>query len=423
MFLNEPSHTAARIPDHCQRIVTVRQDFSPPQYRILCCDRRFIVVAAGRRFGKTMVAMAMLVFHAAGAHRQRCYYVAPTHRQATEIGWGALKEMVPSAFVQCIRESELRIELTNGSLVQLHGPESLRGTGLDFIVLDEFAYMPAHVWPEIVRPMLADREGRAILCSTPRGRNHFFDIYEEAKSRKDSAAFHYTTAQGGNVSEAELDLIRSSMDPVTFAQEMEASFEHQRGQVYHAFSPEQNVKDVRMIPGVTLLVGMDFNVSEMAAVVAQKVNGQVHVCDEIVLKNSNSTAMMEALVSRYPQCGVVHPDPSGVARKTSAPVGQTDFSIIEQFGWSVYSFSAPYRIVDRVNRVNSMFRAANGTPRLYINPKCTHLIRALANLTNKEGTNVPDKSSGHIHICDALGYLIMGLFPLSPKITSSLVQI
>src|SRR5207253_1164514 len=95
-----------------------------------------------------------------------------------EIAWRTLKEIVSPAMRRCTRESDLEIEILNGSLIKLHGPQSLRGSGLDFVVLDEFAYMPADLWPEVVRPMLADREGRALISSTPLGFNHFYDCTE-----------------------------------------------------------------------------------------------------------------------------------------------------------------------------------------------------------------------------------------------------
>lgn len=190
------------------------------------------------------------------------------------------------------RESDLEIELVNGSLIKLHGPQFLRGAGLDFAVLDEFAYMPADLWPEVVRPMLADREGRALLSSTPQGLNHFYDLYQEARPRSDWAAFHYPTAHGGYVSANELALLRASMDPRLYAQEIEASFELQQGRVYHAFSRDSNVTNVPMILGLPLLVGMDFNVNPMTAIVAQKVGEQCHVSAEIVLPNSNTFEMM-----------------------------------------------------------------------------------------------------------------------------------
>ncbi len=394
------------------RIVSARQHFGPQHLEILCCDRRFIVLVAGRRWGKTTLGLYKMLCHAASARNQVCYFMGPTERQSKEMGWRTLKHLVPEALVRRTRESELEIELVNGSLIKVHGPQSLRGTGLDFAVLDEVAYMPAELWPEIVRPMLADREGRALLSGTPRGFNFFYDLYHEARSRSDWAAFHYSTALGGYVSANELALLRSTMDPKLYAQEILASFELQKGRVYHAFSRDLNVTDVPLIPDLPLLVGMDFNVNPMTAVVAQKIGEECHVSAEVVLPNSNTFEMMQELLLRYPQQrGVVHPDPTGAARKTSAAVGQTDHAIIRQAGWYVHSLK-PYPIVDRINSVNAMFENANRQRRLLIDRKCKNLIRALDSLTFKAETHLPDKSSGFDHICDALGYLVVAVFPM-----------
>lgn len=394
------------------RIITVQREFGHQQYQILCCDRRFIVLVAGRRWGKTTVGLFKLLCRAANARGQVCYYIGPTERQAKEMGWRTLKQLVPPLLIRHMRESELEIELMNGSIIKVHGPQSLRGAGLDFAILDECAYMPAELWPEVVRPMLADREGGALLISTPCGFNHLYDLYYAAQSRSDSAGFHFSTAQGGYVSPNELALLRSTMDARLYAQEIEASFELQSGRVYHAFSRDYNVTDVPFIPGVPLLVGMDFNVNPMTAVVGQNVGGQCHISEEIVLSNSNTFEMMQELLLRYPhQRGVVHPDPSGAARKTSAPVGQTDHVIIRQAGWDVYTVR-PYPIVDRINSVNAMFHNANGQRRLFIDRQCKTLIRALDSLTFKAGTHLPDKSTGLEHVTDALGYLVMAVFPM-----------
>lgn len=391
-------------------------------HRILRVNRRFKALVAGRRWGKTTFGLQALLLHAASKPFQICYYIGPTQKQAKETAWWTLKNVVPFVLMRRVRESELEIELLNGSRIKLHGPQSLRGAGLDFAVLDECAYMPGDLWPEVVRPMLADREGRALLSSTPRGRNHFYDVYEQAASHPDWAAFRFPTGNGGYVGPRELAQLRSSMDPRLYAQEIEASFEVQGGRVYHQFARDLDVHDVRLIQGLPLLVGMDFNVNPMTAVVSQKVGGQCHISAEIVLPNSNTFEMMQELVRRYPgQKGVVHPDPSGCARKTSAPVGQTDHTIIRQFGWEVYALK-PYPVIDRINSVNAMFRNANGERRIVIDRKCTKLIRALEGLTFKEGTHLPDKSSGLDHIVDALGYLIMGVFPmLKDKVTISTV--
>ena len=89
-----------------------------------------------------------------------------------------------------------------------------------------------------------------------------------------------------------------------------------------------------------------------------------------------------------------------------------DLAIIERAGWGVYRVPEPYALVDRYNTVNSMLCNANGVRRLLISPKCRHLIKALDGLVYKEGTNFSDPTSNLDHITDALGYLIMGRFPM-----------
>lgn len=165
-------------------------------------------------------------------------------------------------------------------------------------------------------------------------------------------------------------------------------------------------------PHAPLLIGMDFNVNPMSAVIGQRAGDECHIIDEIVLPNSNTQEMLREINRRYGgREGIVHPDPSADSRKTSAPVGETDLTIIERAGWPVYR-TAPYKVVDRTNSVNAMLYNAQGRRRLLISPRCTHLTKALDGLTYKEGTKIPDRSSGLDHITDALGYLIMGVFPI-----------
>ena len=115
--------------------------------------------------------------------------------------------------------------------------------------------------------------------------------------------------------------------------------------------------------------------------------------------------------------GIVHPDPSAKSRKTSAPAGETDLTIIERAGW-VVNRDSPYKVIDRINSVNAMLLNAQGSRRLLISPKCPQLIKALDGLTYKEGSKIPDNRSGLDHVTDALGYLIMGVFPIITKSVS-----
>jgi hypothetical protein len=200
------------------------------------------------------------------------------------------------------------------------------------------------------------------------------------------------------------------MDARSYAQEIEARFEPKEGRIYFAFSSEMNVREVTPDPYLKLLVGIDFNVSQMSAVIAQRVRDECHIVDEICLKDSNTYELVAVLTQRYPEGGIVHPDPTGFARKTSAQAGVTDHSIIQEYEWNVYR-TKPYPIVNRINGVNALLRNANGRTRLWIDPKCKNLIRSLDGLVYKPGTNIPDKSTGLDHMGDALGYLVGAVFP------------
>jgi hypothetical protein len=344
-----------------------------------------------------------------------CYYLAPTYRQAKRIAWRKLVSLVPPDMRRAVREDTLELELCNGSIIQLHGAshaDALRGNGLDAIVLDEYAMMNSHVWEAVIRPMLSDRIGRALFIGTPRGHNQFYDLYVAAQSGRDWAAFRFATREGGYVSTGELEMLRCDMDPKLYRQEYEASFETLQGRVYYAFCRELNVTDLVLIPDAPLLIGMDFNVNPMTAVVAQHAGDQCQVIDEIVIPDSNTQEMMDEINRKYGRrSGVVHPDPSGVARKTSATVGENDFALIRQAGWPVYAKKA-CPVVDRITNVNTLLCSAKGYRRLLIAPKCRELIRALDTLTYKENTKIPDKTTGQDHIADALGYLVVNVFPI-----------
>ncbi len=188
------------------------------------------------------------------------------------------------------------------------------------------------------------------------------------------------------------------------------------GRVYSSFSskpfPFGNVDEAVRDTGAEILVGQDFNVNPMASVIGVRVADELHVLDALEIKTSNTEEVAQELTRRYPNRKIiVCPDPSGKARKTSAPVGQTDFTILERARFEVRAPNAAPLIVDRVNNAQQMFFSPgeNGRPdrrRVHIHPRAQPLITALSNLTYKEGTSIPDKKSGFDHIADALGYLL-----------------
>lgn len=227
------AHVATlRMPD---AIIHLPYRPRPLQRELHARMRRFNVLVCHRRFGKTVLSINHLIRAAVTCERERprYAYVAPLYKQAKAAAWDYLKHY--SAPIPAVRkhESELRIDLPNGARIALLGsdnPDALRGIYLDGVVLDEYAQMSSRVFPEIIRPALADRLGWAIFIGTPRGRNAFHELYRMAQSDSESGDSDWMTdlfpaSRSGVLPEKELVAARRVMSEAEYAQEFECSFE------------------------------------------------------------------------------------------------------------------------------------------------------------------------------------------------------
>ena len=385
-----------------------------PQDDIYFDDSRFRVVVAGRRFGKTFLSTYELLRAALSGNRKNCWYVAPTYKAAKEIAWDMLITALPPEYISKTNESSLTVYLKNGSIVSLKGaekPDNLRGRSLDFIVLDEFADMRKEAWYEVLRPSLSDRLGSALFIGTPKGRNHFYDLWTKGTDGETEwASYQYTTVQGGNVPAEEVEQAKRDLDQRTYEQEYEARFVNYSGIIYYSFKREESV---RKYTGEldTLHIGMDFNLDPMSAVISVRNGNTLHCIDEVVMYGSNTDEMVDELRQRYPRNHlIIYPDPAARQRKTSAG-GRTDLSILQNAGFTVKAKSKHSAIRDRINAVNARLNTAEGVRQLFIDPKCKKVIESLERQTYKEGTSQPNKD-GYDHMNDALGYLVDYLFPI-----------
>jgi hypothetical protein len=390
-----------------------------PQRNIFCCGwkYRFRVVVAGRRFGKTVLGITEALHEAQTNAKQLIWYIAPTYRMAKDLVWEDLKEAIPPEMIAYKNEAELSITLKGTkSKIVLKGadnPDSLRGKGLNFVIFDEAADITEETWFKVIYPALTDKQGSALFIGTPKGFNWFYDLFMFAAANDNWKAFSYTTEQGGNVSIEELEYAKQTLSEKQYAQEFLASFETLSNCVYSAFDRTKNVTKGVEDYDMELMIGMDFNVNPMSAVVGSRITDQLHIFDEIEIINGNTELMCEEIKARYPGRKVyIYPDPSGKSRKTSAPIGQTDHSILREYGFSVITPNKAPPVVDRINEVNALCQNAAGKRRLFISPECKTLIKCLDGLTYKENTSQPDKSLGLDHMTDGLGYLIHMEFPI-----------
>jgi len=395
------------------------------QKDILDSESRFKIVIAGRRGGKSYASIASLAKNARYPNK-KCMYVAPSYRMAKQIVWEDLKQLLKERnWAKKINESELTVTLVNGSTIFLRSadnPDSIRGIGLDYVVLDEAADIPKleDTWQAVIRPTLSDRQGSALIISSPKGKGYLYDLYNNAKHLEDWQSWQYTTAQGGIVSEQELEQARKDLDERTYKQEYEAQFVDYSGLIYYAFG-EHNITDMQFGSEniqIPIHVGMDFNVDPGCAVIGFQHSKGIHIYDEVEIWGTDTAEMVKEIQRRYPnRTYFCYPDASGAQRRTSAG-GITDHIILKNAGFKLKVGSINPAVKDRVAAVNSVCKATDGNTKLTISPKCKKMIDALRKHTYKEGTRQPEKGQ-YDHLCDALGYMINNLYPVRVQATQT----
>ena len=391
------------------------RSLTEPQRKVWDDGKRFKLLCSGRRFGKTYLCIARLIAWAIENPGSLSWYVTQTYISAKQIAWRQLKSMLPPEMMLKTNETELSVELINGSRIQLKGSDradALRGVSLSALVLDEAAYVKQDAWEMVLRPALSDQCGPAWFITTPAGSSNWFhDLWEQAQDFNDWATFSYTTIEGGNVPAEEIEAARLTLDERTFRQEYLASFETLSGRVYPDFDDDNISEDIADTGG-PILWGTDFNVSVLAGVLGSRVGDTLHIWDEVSVRQTNTDEVCAMLKDRFKNRRLIaFPDPTGSARKTSS-AGRTDHEIIRQYGFGCVSPKAPWAVKDKINATNCMIRNANGQIRLFVHPRCKNTIKALRNVTYKQGADdyVIDKTGGIEHWSDGLGYLVMSEF-------------
>ncbi|MET2951328.1 phage terminase large subunit [Vibrio owensii] len=390
----------------------------PKQAMVYRDPHRFKVVVAGRRWGKTALSRTVIVTRVKKP-KQKVWYIAPSYRMAKMIMWDELKEAVPKKWVSKIHETELSIRLTNGSIIECKGadqPDTLRGVGLHYVVMDEFQDMHPETWTKVIRPTLATTGGDALFIGTPKAFNHLYEVYSigQDPTKKQWASWQFPTITSPFIPEQEIQSAREDMDPKSFRQEFEASFETMSGRVYHQFERATHVGSYPFNPKLPIWVGQDFNIDPMSTAIMQpQPNGELWVVDEIYFYNSNTQEVVEELERRYWRSTnqiVVYPDPAGNNRQHAR--GESDLDIFREHGFKRLKYRRKHpKVADRVNCVNKMLRDATGNVRLRINSPCKNMISSLDQTMYKAGSRDIDKAANIEHLTDALGYPIELEFP------------
>jgi len=402
----------------------------PKQMEVRRDRHRFRCVVAGRRWGKTQLAKIEII-GAATVPKQLIWYVAPSYRMAKQIMWPELLDSIPKKWIKRINETLMMIELKNKTRIELKGadnPDSLRGVGIHFLVMDEVQDIDPEAWTKVLRPTLASTRGRALFIGTPKSYNFLYELYMLGKRgvtytdpqgvvrNNVWASWQFPTITSPFISEEEIEAAKADMDEKSFNQEFNASFETMSGRVYYPFNRRVHVGHYPFNPRLPIWIGQDFNLDPMCSVVLQpQEDGKtLWAVDEIVLKGSNTEEVCDEIEKRYYRWMkqvTIFPDPAGQYRQHAR--GESDLDIFRQKGFKRLKYRRKHPLVaDRVNSVNRMLRAADGTIRLYVNDKCENLVESLEQTIYKAGTREIDKDANIEHITDAVGYPIEYQFPV-----------
>jgi hypothetical protein len=216
-----------------QDIIDVVIPYTPRKYQDMIHRKlkRYNVLVAHRRFGKSTLGLNQLIYSALNNNREfpkpSYAYIGPFYKQVKRNIWDMLKYYLKDIPNVKKLENELSMELPNGAKISLYGadnPDALKGTYLDGCVVDEVAQCPMSLWGEVIRPMLIDFEGWVIFIGTPKGKNHFYTLYSRGLADRDWYCDTFPQSRTHAISAKELVSMKKDMTPSEISQEVECSF-------------------------------------------------------------------------------------------------------------------------------------------------------------------------------------------------------
>lgn len=423
-------------------------------YRSHFIDReaRFLNGCCARGFGKSYLggtAASTAAFELmeldGSIPNKNVYIVAPTLDQAKDIYFPLLAhEFGLSA--HCIREPSRdrgrfflprNVELR---LASFEAIERLRGKGAYYVVNDEVSSWTKGIglkgaWEGIIQPMIVTRwseeqaqrfgarsAGRALNLSTPKGFNYFYDMCQYEETDDDWKTYHFDYRASPLLSEKEILKIKERVDPIEFATEYLASFKDSGNNLFYMFDRKIHVRkdlpDFLVTPDYEedVHVAIDFNVGIMAASMFAVRGTQMHFLDEM-MGHPDTEELAKALREKYGKSRKIfaYPDPTGKSRKTSAPIGRTDFSILRDHGIKVLARNGSPPIVDSTQAVNRKLMTAAGKTEMFFHPRCRRTIHSMERTRWVDGnpdSMAIDKKEGVEHHSDGVRYASEFLFPV-----------
>lgn len=382
------------------------------------------MICAGRRSGKTELGKRRLVTALAEPKDwpdPRYFFAAPTYMQAKKIAWDDFKAMVPREWVKSISESELSIRTVMGSelwIVGLDKPQRVEGVPYDGGFADESCDLRPLAWEQVVYPSLMDRRGWAWRSAVPKrfglSAPEFRESFERAARGElpDTEAFHWVS--GDILPPDVVEHARKVLDPITFAEQLEASWQSPAGRIYYNFEREYAIRPCRYDPSRPVIVTCDFNVDYMCWELCHERNDEIEVFDELYRQGQSTQQTLDVLHQRYGNHRGFrfYGDAAGRQRATSAAMSDYQTILADKrfvdLGRTVHFSGGNPPVADRYAAVCALLH----TKRLWVDPLCRRLIADFETVAYMPGTRTAQKGGELTHASDALGYFIFYEHPV-----------
>ena len=402
--------------------IAIAIDYTPrPQFAgFHSRSERFACIVTHRRAGKTVACIHDLHRAAITCQRirPRFAYMSPFLKQAKTVAWDYLRAAVADAGPAGpgIHESELRVDYPSGAQVRLFGADNadaLRGLYLDGIVLDEHADMDPRVWPEVIRPALADRRGWAVFIGTPKGRNAFFDMWRRAERDPAWFALMLKASETGLIPKNELADAWHDLSEEQYAQEFECSFDAAvigayYGRLMRQAAEQKRLSNVPHEPSLPVWTAWDLGIADATAIwFAQVVGREIRIIDYYESSGVELAHYVRELQKRdYLYAGHIVPHD---AQAKELGTGKSRIELMQSLGLRNVTLAPGHFVEDGIEAVRVFL------PKCWFDAqKCARGIDALslyrAEFDEKRGTLKPRPLHDWCsHAADALRYLAMTL--------------
>ena len=388
------------------------------QWQVFNDPARFIVLVAGRRFGKTILAITDLITSAWDNPKSRSWYISPSYRQSEMIAWKMLLDMIPKESIVKKDETRLELYLSNGSEIALKGADnedSLRGAGLHFVVLDEYAQIKQNVWQEIVRPMLTDTRGKALFIGTPKGKNSLWELYLKGQRKEDGySSYRFKTIDNPYIDPQEIKDAKKELNERYFRQEYEASFEDYTGLVYPEFNHKLHIIEPTYLPNQFKRIGaIDPATTGTTGVLKAAIdeNGVLYIYSEYYEINKRASDVAQSIREEGLRW-FIDPASSGSHIQREGQL----YTLYDEYGDNGIRADSAEKDLDMgINRVGEYFKS----DKIKIFSTCKNLIYELERYHWSEeketsgGLIKPKPYKKDDHLCDCLRYLVSSRFSKS----------